>query len=532
MLQQKCFGGIGSDDVPYGVLKDNSLYFVGYTLSQNSGDITDSICIENNAVGAQDGDIWYLKTDMSLNIISEKIIGGNRYESIPDLLNSVCTNNQYLVTHSNSDSSCNKTAKPINPIGGDDVWIIEIDTLGQIINDKNYGGNESDYWPNSVEFIDSSMIVLSTSNVYGGGNQTAVGYGNSDMWAFKLDKNKNVVWDKAFGGTLRETGGTGFTTLLVKVSESKFAFVCAIGGNATGNITLPSIGAADIWFVCCDTTGNILFQKRFGGLGSDAPIRIISTNDKGFLILGFTESQVGFDVSLPPIGSAIAARNIWLLKLDSLGNKQWDNRHGGSSYADWPQWVEEAPDGGYWIASNMDTSTPNSNISEPGYGFDDVWMLKVDSLGNKVWDKRFGSAGNDRVRNFMILPDSSIIICAYADSGISGNKTVAGNGGSDFWLIHFKYTDTTSTVGLIDPKAFDESISLYPNPASDVVTIASNKTQIQNVTMYNLLGELIETKNYTSSHTIQFDLQTYPKGVYIAKITGQQSTVARKVVKN
>jgi hypothetical protein len=73
---------------------------------------------------------------------------------------------------------------------------------------------------------------------------------------------------------------------------------------------------------------------------------------------------------------------------------------------------------------------------------------------------------------------------------------------------------------------------LYPNPASDVVTIASNKTQIQNVAMYNLLGELIETKNYTSSHNIQFDLQTYPKGVYIAKITGQQRTVARKVVKN
>jgi hypothetical protein len=529
IIQQKCFGGKNSEFGPFGLIKENSLYIIGTTLSQNSGDVTDSICVENSPNGSLLGDLWYIKTDLNFNLINQKSYGSNGKEELPQILNSVVNNQLYIIAASSSDSSCEKSA---NQIGAEDIWMIEIDSLGQIMNNRNYGGNDRDDSPNSITFPDSSIIVMSTSAMVGGGNQTAVGYGNKDIWVFKLDKNKNMVWNKAYGGNAVE--GIGPNKTLLKCSDSTFAFVSITSSSISGNVSLPSIGFGDFWFVYCDTNGNILNQKRFGGTSNEAPKRIIKTRDKGYLILGDTFSPVGFDVSVPLVGTPPNGRNIWLLKLDSLGNKQWDNRHGGSSNAggDTPKWVEEAPDGGYWIASDMWPSTLNSNISEPGYGFNDVWMLKVDSLGNKVWDKRFGSAGNDYVRNFIILPDSSILIFAQADSGISGNKTVAGNGGTDYWLIHFKYTDTTSTVGFIDPIAFDESISLYPNPASDVVTIASNKTQIQNVTMYNLLGELIETKNYTSSHNIQFDLQTYPKGVYIAKITGQQSTVARKVVKN
>ena len=527
LIQQKCFGGNNAELYPYCVLKDNSLYVVGTTRSQNSGDVTDSLCDFNPITSTVD--LWYLKTDLNFNILNQRNIGGNRIDNLGEIKVSMHLNRLVLFSSTNSDSSCSKS---VNLIGSDDLWVIEIDTLGQIISDTNYGGVSSESEPHSIDFSDSSTIVLSSSQMGGGGNQTALGYGGWDMWAFKLDKNKNVVWNKAYGGSNAETTFDAGTPYIVKQSDSTFTFISYTLSNVSGNLTQAPIGFGDIWFVYCDTSGNILTQKRFGGIEQERPCRIINTKDHGFLILSTTASPVGFDVSMPVVGSPSQNRNIWLLKLDSLGNKQWDYRHGGSSNLDWPKWVEEAPGGGYWIASNMSPSTLNSNISEPGYGGDDIWMLKVDSLGNKVWDKRFGSTGNDRVRNFIILPDSSIIICAYADSGISGNKTVAGNGGSDYWLIHFKYTDTTSTVGFIDPIAFNESISLYPNPASDVVNIASNKTQIQNVTMYNLLGELIESKNYTSSHNIQFDLQTYPKGVYIAKITGQKNiSTTRKIIK-
>jgi tetratricopeptide (TPR) repeat protein len=187
----------------------------------------------------------------------------------------------------------------------------------------------------------------------------------------------------------------------------------------------------------------------------------------------------------------------------------------------------------YWAQDDSKNAEKAAFETINKSGSYDYWIFKIDSVGNKLWDKRFGGPLYDACNGFVQMPDTSIFLYGSANQGISPVKTDSGVGGAnDIWIVHFKYIDTTSTVGFMDPIAFDASISLYPNPASDVVTIASNKTQIQNITMYNLLGELIESKNYTSSHTIQFDLQTYPKGVYIAKITGKQSTVARKVLKN
>src|SRR6185369_4977514 len=93
--------------------------------------------------------------------------------------------------------------------------------------------------------------------------------------------------------------------------------------------TQPSWGSADYWIVKTDAGGNKQWDMRYGGVSNDQMYCVRQTSDGGYLLGGFTWSQQTGDKTHPNFGSGSNC-DFWIVKTDSLGNKLWDQNYGGT----------------------------------------------------------------------------------------------------------------------------------------------------------------------------------------------------------
>lgn len=123
----------------------------------------------------------------------------------------------------------------------------------------------------------------------------------------------------------------------------------------------------------------------------------------------------------------------WVVKVDSLGIKQWDKRYGGIHH-DYLTVVRQTRDGGY-IVGGFSNSGATGDKSQPSFGNYDYWLLKTDSLGSIQWDRVYGGSIGDELYGLRQTSDGGYIIGGFSDSGVSGSKTAVSYGAADFWVV-------------------------------------------------------------------------------------------------
>ena len=106
-----------------------------------------------------------------------------------------------------------------------------------------------------------------------------------------------------------------------------------------------------------------------------------------------------------------------MIKTDADGIEQWDKTFGGSA-DDRGHGVQQTSDGGYILAGYTHSF---------GAGLFDVWLIKTDANGNKVWDKTFGGGSEDEAAAVQQTSDGGYILAGYTGS--------FGAGEDDAWLI-------------------------------------------------------------------------------------------------
>ncbi|MEO5673996.1 MAG: T9SS type A sorting domain-containing protein, partial [Chitinophagales bacterium] len=238
----------------------------------------------------------------------------------------------------------------------------------------------------------------------------------------KIDSLGNLEWQKCLGGNDIDVAGS------VRVAQDGGYIIAASTRSNNGDVS-DTHGGADAWVIKLDINGNLQWQKCFGGSGDEFTESIRNTSDGGYIFAGGCTSSDG-DVS-----GNHGDQDSWVVKLDSLGNIEWQKSLGGSS-SDGSAEIETTIDGGY-IVSSTSFSNDSDVLDHHGFNtFSDCWIVKLDGIGNIEWSKSLGGTnpdigGNDR----SILPeiDGSFVVIMTT---MSTNGDVTFNHGlEDYWLV-------------------------------------------------------------------------------------------------
>lgn len=366
----------------------------------------------------------------------DKVVGGYWTDRLTTMI--LAGDGNYLLGgYSSSPVSGDKSEPdrlyPSSNIHSGDFWIVKINPNGGKIWDKTFGGGGAEQLTTIVTTADGGFLLAGSSASTPSGEKTDTSRGSFDFWVVRINASGTKQWDKTFGGSADDFLNTAIATpdggfLLGGYSES------GISGDKTGARAFK-----DYWIVKIDASGNKLWDKTFGGSGHDVLQSIVATNDGGFMLCGQSSSAVSFDKT-----SAISISGItdyWVVKIDASGNRQWDKCFGGNGYDDELRLALKLP-GGRYLLCGQSSSRISGTKTVDSKGFDDYYIIKIDEDGNQLWDKAYGGDVIDYLVAAAITPDDGFILAGYTRSGASGDKSQPNLAYEDLWIVK---TDSLGT---------------------------------------------------------------------------------------
>ena len=252
--------------------------------------------------------------------------------------------------------------------------------------------------------------------------------GGSDYWIVKTDSSGNIEWDKTIGGA--QLNGfpsyeDDFLKSVFQTTDGGYLLCGDSNSPVSADKTEACRGYADIWVVKLSSTRAIEWQRAIGGSFFDHFSIAINTQDGGYLIHCVSPSSISGEKTEDSRGDY----DIWLVKLSSTGLIEWQKTIGGSG-RDGVDNIIQNPDGTYVLAGSS-SSNISGEKSENSHGNSDIWLLKLDNIGNILYQKTIGGSGAEGTRNIIATNDGNYFISATSDSPISGDKTDSCRGGND-----------------------------------------------------------------------------------------------------
>ena len=304
--------------------------------------------------------------------------------------------------------------------GGYDAWLIKLNPAGSVEWKRCYGGS-GDEWCHSVEqTVDGGYIFAGLT--YSNNFDVSGNHGDSDAWVVKVDSSGIIQWQKCLGGSQTEVA-----RCVIQTEDGGYSVVCRTN-STNGEITVAK-GGHDFWVVKLDETGQIEWQKSYGGTWDDNPHFIRQTTDGGYILTGETFSING-DVQSDQHGDG----DYWVVKLSSTGELEWERALGGS-FSDIGQEVIQTSDGGYMVLGHASSGNWDMTIH---YGGFDIWLLKLSPDGEIEWQKTLGGSDQDRSGSVLELEEGGFIVSGSTESTDGDINNNAG--WADFWLVRLDNT--------------------------------------------------------------------------------------------
>jgi hypothetical protein len=289
--------------------------------------------------------------------------------------------------------------------------------------DKTFGGAADENFYALQPTADGGYLLGGHSNSGISGERTHASRGTYDYWVVKIDASGAKLWDQAYGGT-----DADILRAIAPTSDGGYLLGGRSYSEAGGEKSQANRGLGDYWVVKIDANGNKLWDRTYGGDGEDQLMVMHPTPDGGYLLGGYSGSDVSGEKTQPRQGV-----DFWVVKIDATGAKLWDKTFGGVGISVLNA-IAPTPDGGYLLGGESSTIS-STDKSQPPRGNEDMWVIKIDNLGNKQWDRSFGGSDTDRLKALQPTPDGGCLLGGYSLSGVSGDKTQPSKGGLDQWLV-------------------------------------------------------------------------------------------------
>ncbi|QOD59851.1 hypothetical protein H9I45_10875 [Polaribacter haliotis] len=405
----KTLGG-SKNDVANAIAKttDGGYIIAGYTQSNNSDISTKT---------DESFDFWVLKFSADNSLEWKKNFGGSEDDRAADIIQTKDGNFAILGYTRSSDGNVTSNA------GFQDFWLLKITSTGNLLWQKTYGFSGADYGTSLLETNDNGFLitgVLDVSASGGQGNAKSSGskHAGGDYWVIKTDNSGTLEWSKYYGGSF-----TDAPLGVVKTADNGYILA---GSSDSNDFNIKNNkGTYDFWVIKISETGDLLWEKSFGGSEIDEARAITATNDGNFIVVGDTRS------SDKDVAKNNGAADVWIVKIAPNGEIIWEKTIGGTSF-DVARSVSKTQDNGFIVAGSsrsLDNGFSNN-------GQNDALVLKVDKNGKLLWQKTIGGSEIDFLYDVVELDNKSIIAVgesSSADFNISENK-----GFTDVLIIQIK----------------------------------------------------------------------------------------------
>jgi uncharacterized delta-60 repeat protein len=305
------------------------------------------------------GAFWIFELDAYGNVLWQKSYGGTGTDSLRDAR--LCPDGGAILA-GYSDSF---------GMAEDDVWILRLDSSGSTIWQSLCGGSNLDQAWSITRTREGGYILVGETHSFGAGD--------GDVLVMKLDEEGSVTWQRAYGGEDwdRALG-------ILQTSDGGYVVV--------GHTASFGMGSQDAWVLKLDPDGAVIWQKAFGGEAWDQANDVLETDDGGIILAGHTQS----------FGADLHDYDVWIIRLNADGEPTWQKRYRESGW-DEANAMEPTSDGGLILAGYTDS-----------WGSDpmdmDILLLKLDILGNILWQKIYQGSGWEQANAVHELPDGGYMV--------------------------------------------------------------------------------------------------------------------------
>lgn len=403
----KTIGGSKNDSAQsITATSDGGYAILGYTQS-NDNDITDK--------QDESFDYWVLKFDANNQLEWQKTYGGSLDDRGSDIIQTSDGGYAILGYSFSADGDTTENA------GLQDYWIVKLDATGNISWEKSFGYQGADSGISMIETIDQGFLItgildVTASGGAGNSSRTANRHAGGDYWVLKLNNSGNLEWSRYFGGNFTDTPYG-----VVQTDDN--GFIIAGSSDSEDTDISGNIGTYDFWIIKVSESGNLIWEKSFGGSQIDEARAISKTDDGNYIIAGDTRSNDN------NISQNKGAADLWLIKISPSGNLIWEKTIGGSSF-DVARAIKSTQDNSFILSGSSRSS--DMDVSE-NKGQNDAWILKTDNTGNLLWEITIGGSNIDFAYDIAELTDGSII--AVGDTASSDGDILENKGFTDLLII-------------------------------------------------------------------------------------------------
>jgi len=288
---------------------------------------------------------------------------------------------------------------------------------GLTLSDLVVVGGDGDDVGNDIVLLADGGVVIAGYTTSSEGTFFSSN-GQEDFLIARFDKDLELIWWKAYGGSKRDvaqaltaTRDGGF--VLAGLTESS-------DGDVTGNK-----GLGDFWVISVSSTGELEWQKTFGGSGQDQAYDVVETPEGNILVAGYTRSDngdvIGYDWG----------EDFWIIELGRDGEllRQW--LAGAYRSEDCAKKIAIGDDGSIYVVGYYAFRDCNVRCN---YVEEQMSVLKIGSDGVIQWFNQYGDYWPEAGIDLLVADNGNIVVVGEEESGVS--LLTSGLGGKDFWIAY------------------------------------------------------------------------------------------------
>jgi hypothetical protein len=364
--------------------------------------------------------------------------------------------------------------------GKTDLWLVRTNGRGETLWTKTYGDTNYNEGYDLEKTEDGGFIILGISN-------------HNKVWLLRLNSSVDSIWSK-FNGI-----SNGTQIYAIKQTSDG-------GYIMTGHFDTVNNGGRQGLLIHTDSSGSVLWQKKYGSPAIRDAIDVIQSFDGGFSVTGTWPDKAG-------------KGRAWLLHTNAAGDSLWTQLFGiggGNS-------IIQLPDSGYMITGTIYDTTRHMSAAR-------ISILRLNKRGDTVWTKTIGDStgiyyyGGISIRQ---INDSSFII-----AGLMGSST-----GEDAVLI--KVVEKSGQTANKNPEntiTGDDNLWIDPNPFNPNSNIYFKipKRCFVTIGIFDVKGHavkyLAQTVFNAGTHFLSWKAENIPSGLYLVKFTAGGKTAIKRAL--